>query len=80
MYYAGESNVPGAPGNLLPGSPFVPYAANRHRHLQQIAANGPTMIRLPQPNGSVPMGNAGFFYGPQLGQSVPAGYANKTVS
>jgi len=29
--------------------------------------------------GMVPMGNAGFFMGPQYGQ-VPAGFQNKTVS
>jgi hypothetical protein len=30
--------------------------------------------------GMTPMGNAGFYAGPQLGQSVPPGYANKIVS
>jgi hypothetical protein len=30
--------------------------------------------------GMTPMGNAGFYAGPQLGQSVPPGYANKMVS
>ncbi len=30
--------------------------------------------------GPVPMGNAGFFAGPQYGQQFPAGFQNKTVS
>ena len=30
--------------------------------------------------GMMPMGNAGFFYGPQLGQVPPPGFLNKTVS
>ena len=30
--------------------------------------------------GLTPMGNAGFFYGPQLGQDIPPGYQNKYVS
>ena len=30
--------------------------------------------------GMIPMGNAGFFYGPQLGQALPAGFQNKLVS
>jgi hypothetical protein len=30
--------------------------------------------------GMMPMGNAGFFMGPQMGQGVPTGYMNKTVS
>jgi hypothetical protein len=31
-------------------------------------------------SGMTPMGNAGFYAGPQLGQSVLKGYANKIVS
>jgi len=30
--------------------------------------------------GMFPMGNAGFFMGPQMGQQVPAGFQNKYVS
>jgi hypothetical protein len=41
----------------------------------------PGGVQLPMAsiNGQVPMGNAGFFAGPQYGQ-MPVGYANKTVS
>jgi len=30
--------------------------------------------------GMIPMGNAGFFYGPQLGQGIPGNFDNKIVS
>lgn len=36
--------------------------------------------QLPLAQGPVPMGNAGFFAGPQYGQQVPAGFQNKFVS
>ncbi|MCJ7659185.1 MAG: hypothetical protein MUO67_08550 [Anaerolineales bacterium] len=43
------------------------------------------MIAQAYPNsaalgGMMPMGNAGFFMGPQMGQGIPPGYVNKTVS
>jgi hypothetical protein len=31
-------------------------------------------------SGMMPMGNAGFFMGPQMGQGIPPGFLNKTVS
>lgn len=31
-------------------------------------------------SGMMPMGNAGFFMGPQMGQGIPPGYTNKFVS
>ena len=108
MYYQGEQNVPGAPGNLggaLAGNPFGPQFTIPQRgirgmspaqleelkqwdpgsaqQLQNIYDNrkpgGPTLLPLASTNGQVPMGNAGFFAGPQYGQ-MPVGYANKTVS
>jgi hypothetical protein len=30
--------------------------------------------------GMNPMGNAGFYLGPQIGQQLPAGFLNKYVS
>jgi hypothetical protein len=110
MYYAGESNVPGAPGNLMAGNPFGrqfeipgrsssnfgnltpsdiqrlmeenPSAADRIQQRYQKMQGG---VQLPMvqglPTGGTPMGNAGFYMGPQLGQMVPpAGFQNKTVS
>lgn len=66
MYYQGESNVPGAPGNLM--AQGIPVGQDPRLPKAQLAP------------GTAPMGNAGFFYGPQLGQGVPPGYQNKTVS
>ena len=69
MYYGGESNVPGAPGNLLAGN--LSFDINR--------GFGP---RLPlvynASTGAVPMGNAAFFAVPQMSQ-LPPGYT-KTIS
>jgi len=160
MYYGGESNVPGAPGNIATtnrgGVPNRPVDPELLRRLQQPGTPPPPGFReqfnlppasgslpqagfspmgmlagapsfdinrtpgalggrsgeqlkrlyeggtqqnqqlneelrrrgimpgsgpqLPMAQGPVPMGNAGFFAGPQYGQQVPAGFQNKFVS
>jgi hypothetical protein len=109
MFYAGESNVPGAAGNLLAGG-NVNWQINRSpgalggrsgeqlkrlyeggtQQNQQlndelmrrgIMPGGPQLpLAYQQYGGQVPMGNAGFFAGPQLGQTIPMGFQNKYVS
>ena len=64
LRYGGESNVPGAPGNLQLGNYFIPAQYPKT----------PNVL-----SGPVPMGNAGFFAGPQYGQQIPAGFQNKTI-
>jgi hypothetical protein len=41
---------------------------------------GPQLPLVQGLPGMAPMGNAGFYAGPQLGQAVPAGFQNKIVS
>ena len=110
-FYRGESNVPGAAGNLMAGNPFGSDFIIRQRPGQRpgqpimpgenkqdieklygapglIPMQLPNQPLLPQAYGygggmygsSVPMGNAGFFMGPQLGQQLPEGFINKYVS
>ncbi len=109
MYYGGESNVPGAPGNLMAGGPSfdiprTPGAlggrsgeqlkrlyeggAQQNQQLNDelrkrgiLPGSGPQLpLAFNQYQGGVPMGNAGFFAGPQYGQQVPPGFQNKIVS
>jgi hypothetical protein len=108
MFYGGESNVPGAVGNVgAYGSALAgtwmrrdfpqgqqPEADQLFRRGLENTESGKKMqeniqrVRqmLPQAMGipgMVPMGNAGFYAGPQMGQmqqSLPPGYTNKTVS
>ena len=112
MFYGGESNVPGAVGNVgaygnmfagldlpIPGGRL-----NRGGDLRDKTRPGaqtetmPTRPMLPSEygpainvqfrqamglSGMMPMGNAGFFAGPQMGQmqqNLPPGHVNKTVS
>jgi hypothetical protein len=101
MYYGGESNVPGAPGNLLAGNPFsssfvIPQQSRMEadrlfrqgmdntesgrkmkENMQRVRQMLPQAMGAP---GMMPMGNAGFFMGPQMGQDIPPGYMNKIVS
>ena len=108
MYYAGESNVPGAPGNLMAAGipvgqdPRLPMSQADFQHhmgleklnrilgpsqeqrgfqrFQEIMRQGVPGASMPGAGGT-PMGNAGFYMGPQLGQMTPpAGFQNKTVS
>ena len=108
MYYAGESNVPGAPGNLMAGGipvgqdPRLPLSQADFQHhmgleklnrilgpiqeqrglqrFQEIMKQNVQGASMPN-TGGTPMGNAGFYMGPQFGQMVPpAGFQNKTVS
>jgi hypothetical protein len=92
MYYGGESNVPGAPGNLLAGNPFsssfvIPQQSRMEadrlfrqgmdntesgrkmkENMQRVRQMLPQAMGAP---GMMPMGNAGFFMGPQMGQDIP---------
>ena len=101
MFYGGESNVPGAPGNLLAGNPFsssfvIPQQSRSEadrlfrqgmdntesgrkikENIQRVRQMLPQAMGAP---GMMPMGNAGFFMGPQMGQGIPPGYMNKIVS
>jgi hypothetical protein len=101
MFYGGESNVPGAPGNLLAGNPFsssfvIPQQSRMEadrlfrqgmdntesgrkmkENMQRVRQMLPQAMGAP---GMMPMGNAGFFMGPQMGQDIPPGYMNKIVS
>ena len=103
MFYGGERNVPGAPGNVgaqLAGSPgyFMPEAEINNRIFRQGTQTTPlgeeTQKRIQDfrnkypgvfgaQAGMSPVGNAGFYAGPQLGQfgqNIPAGFQNKYVS
>jgi hypothetical protein len=98
MYrYGGESNVPGAPGNLMAGSPgyFMPdasiqdqlfrYGMDRTPAGQQMKERirgAQQKFNIPGGGmqGMVPMGNAGFYMGPQYDQQMPPGFHGKTVS
>jgi hypothetical protein len=109
----GESNVPGAAGNLRPGGllaagipvgqdPLLPMSQADFQHymggvkldrllgpiqeqrglqrFHEIMRQGVPGASMPG-GGGTPMGNAGFYMGPQLGQMTPpAGFQNKTVS
>ena len=101
MFFGGESNVPGAPGNLLAGNPFsssfvIPQQSRSEadrlfrqgmdntesgrkikENMQRVRQMLPQAMGAP---GMMPMGNAGFFMGPQMGQGIPPGYMNKIVS
>jgi hypothetical protein len=108
MFYSGESNVPGAPGNLLAGGPSFDInrtpgslggrsgeqlkrlyegGTQQNQQLNEelrrrgiMPGSGPQLPLAYNPMfGPVPMGNAGFFAGPQMGQ-MPAGFQNKFVS
>jgi len=110
MYYSGESNVPGAPGNLLAQRVYGPIERGQYNRPGPRGAGivQPEVFMAPYPGvkpgqpteyfplgnpaagywfqgtnpgintGTPPMGNAGFFAGPQMGQ-LPPGYV-KTVS
>jgi hypothetical protein len=106
MFYQvvkGESNVPGAAGNLRPGgllaagvpagqNPLLPMSQADFQHymggvkldrllgpiqeqrglqrFHEIMRQGVPGASMPG-GGGTPMGNAGLFGGPQLGQAVP---------
>ena len=77
MFYGGESNVPGAPGNLLAGNPQMPGFSP----FQLPSAMGALgMMQMGNMASMGNIGNAGVFMGPQMGQGLPPGYVNKIVS
>jgi len=84
MFYSGESNVPGAPGNFLAGNPS--FDTMKRRGItpgggpQLPLAGIPGSSNLPGAIGNMGgLANAGMFYGPQYGQAL-AGFAGKTLS
>lgn len=78
MYYGGESNVPGAPGNLMAGSPgyFMPEAEIQKR-MQQRFGETPAGQQLQQ---NIQRVQEKYGLGPFApgikGASVPAGSSN----
>jgi hypothetical protein len=70
---------PGQPTEFFPlGNPAAGY-----RFEAAVPGMIPSITTSMNPginSGMTPMGNAGFYEGPQLGQSVLKGYANKIVS
>ena len=108
MNFAGERNVPGAPGNLMAAGipvgqdPRLPMSQADFQHhmgleklnrilgpsqeqrgfqrFQEIMRQGVPGASIPG-GGGTPMGNAGLFGGPQLGQAVPpAGFDRISIS
>jgi hypothetical protein len=79
MFYGGENNVPGAPGNVGAYSNSISgtWAQRDFPQGQQLRQTLPQAMGA---SGMIPMGNAGFFMGPQAGQDLPPGYTNKTIS
>jgi hypothetical protein len=63
----GYNNIPGAPGNL---------SGVFDELFQRANANTKPRTNL----NAASVNNAGFYAGPQLGQSVPPGFQNKIVS
>jgi hypothetical protein len=70
-----QENRPGAPKptGVSPTRVFPPTAPGREGAID-------VQFRQALMPGMFPMGNAGFFMGPQMGQQVPAGFQNKYVS
>ena len=63
---------PGGETETLPTRPMLPSEYGPAIDVMYRQAMG--MSRM------APMGNFGFFMGPQMGQGIPPGYVNKTVS
>ena len=57
-----------------------PKSADEIERIRNGMPRGGIQLPLASSNGMVPMGNAGFFAGPQYGQQMPTGFQNKTVS
>lgn len=70
-----RENQPGAPKptGTSPVRIFPPNAPGREGAID-------VQFRQAFMPGIIPMGNAGFYMGPQLGQQIPAGFQNKYVS
>ena len=52
----------------------------RVRQMLPQAMGTPSMMPMGNMSSMGNIGNAGFFMGPQMGQGIPPGYANKIVS
>jgi len=76
MYLSGYQNVPGAPGNLLAG---LSFDINKSPGALEGRSGAGPQLPLASVGGMAPMGNAGFFLGPQYGQELQ-GYGGKYVS
>jgi hypothetical protein len=64
--YLGNAGAVGPANPLVAGNPFGPQFV--------------VPLPLASVNSGTPMGNAGFFAGPQYEQQMPTGFQNKTVS
>lgn len=80
---------PWNPTPLLPGKDtkeFEERPLTKPFHLPSaMVGNMGGMIAQAYPNaaalgGMAPMGNAGIYMGPQMGQGIPPGYVRKTIS
>jgi len=81
MFYGGESNVPGAPGNLFAGGPSFDIRLLEEMQRRGITPGGAPQLPMAQGSSNLPgavgnMGglvNAQLFEGPQLGQAASQG-------
>ena len=69
-----------SPAELEEAIKWDPKSEQQLRDLNRGIKPGGIQLPLASLNGTVPMGNAGFFAGPQYGQQMPAGFQHKTVS
>ena len=69
-----------SPAELEDAMKWDPKSAQEIRDINRGVKPGGITLPLASLNGMVPMGNAGFFAGPQYGQQMPAGFQNKMVS
>ena len=69
-----------SPAELEDAIKWDPKSEQQLRDLNRGIRPGGIQLPLASMNGGTPMGNAGFFGGPQLGQTVPPGFQNKMVS
>jgi hypothetical protein len=69
-----------SPGDLEDAIKWDPKSEKQLRDLNRGIKPGGIQLPLASVNSGTPMGNAGFFAGPQYGQQMPTGFKNKTVS
>ena len=69
-----------SPAELEEAVKWDPKSEQQLRDLNRGIKPGGIQLPLASLNSTVPMGNAGFFAGPQYGQQMPAGFQNKMVS
>ena len=72
-----RSRIGNCSGNNYYQSQYCPQIQKIKENMQRVRQMLPQAMGAP---GMMPMGNAGFFMGPQMGQDIPPGYMNKIVS